>query len=244
VEAAITAGADIIDIGGVKAGPGEDVSSAEERSRVAGFVQQVRERHPNVIISVDTWRSEVALAACEAGADIINDAWGGYDPSVAEVAAEYHVGLVCTHAGGVTPRSRPHRVEYEDVTTAVRAFLIDEMERVVALGVDRQRVLVDPGHDFAKNTRHSLQLTARLSELTTLGAPLLVSLSNKDFIGETLDKAVPERLVGTLAATAVSAWLGAQVFRAHQVAETQQVLQMVQAIRGRRQPLVSRRGLS
>lgn len=244
VERAITSGADIVDIGGVKAGPGDDVSAVEELARVAGFIQQVRERYPELIISVDTWRSDVARAACEAGADIVNDAWGGYDPAVAEVAAEYGAGLVCTHAAGVTPRTRPHRVEYDDVTSAVRAFLVDELERVVSLGVDPRRVLVDPGHDFAKNTRHSLQLTGRLSELTTLGAPLLVSLSNKDFIGETLDKPVRDRLVGTLAATAVSAWLGARVFRVHQVAETQQVLQMVQAIRGERQPLASHRGLS
>ena len=244
VERAIASGADIVDIGGVKAGPGDVVSAEEERDRVAGFIQQVRSRYPKLIISVDTWRRDVARAACEAGADIINDAWGGYDPAVAEVAAEFGAGLVCTHAAGVTPRTRPHRVEYEDVTTAVRAFLVDELERVVTLGVDPRRVMVDPGHDFAKNTRHSLQLTGRLSELTTIGAPLLVSLSNKDFIGETLNKAVPERLVGTLAATAVSAWLGARVFRVHQVEETQQVLQMVQAIGGQRQPLVSRRGLS
>jgi len=243
VERAITAGADIVDIGGVKAGPGDVVSADEERARVAGFIEQVRDQYPNVIISVDTWRSDVARAACQAGADIVNDAWGGHDPSVAEVAAEYGAGLVCTHAGGVTPRTRPHRVEYDDITTAVRAFLVDEVERVVSIGVDPRRVLVDPGHDFAKNTRHSLQLTGELAELTTLGAPLLVSLSNKDFIGETLDKPVPDRLVGTLAATAVSAWQGARVFRVHQVAETRQVLQMVQAIRGQRQPLVSRRGL-
>jgi len=243
VERAITAGADIVDIGGVKAGPGDVVSADEERARVAGFIEQVRDQYPNVIISVDTWRSDVARAACQAGADIVNDAWGGHDPSVAEVAAEYGAGLVCTHAGGVTPRTRPHRVEYDDITTAVRAFLVDEVERVVSIGVDPRRVLVDPGHDFAKNTRHSLQLTGELAGLTTLGAPLLVSLSNKDFIGETLDKPVPDRLVGTLAATAVSAWQGARVFRVHQVAETRQVLQMVQAIRGQRQPLVSRRGL-
>ena len=243
VERAITAGADIVDIGGVKAGPGDVVSADEERARVAGFIEQVRDQYPNVIISVDTWRSDVARAACQAGADIVNDAWGGHDPAVAEVAAEYGAGLVCTHAGGVTPRTRPHRVEYDDITTAVRAFLVDEVERVVSIGVDPRRVLVDPGHDFAKNTRHSLQLTGELAELTTLGAPLLVSLSNKDFIGETLDKPVPDRLVGTLAATAVSAWQGARVFRVHQVAETRQVLQMVQAIRGQRQPLVSRRGL-
>jgi len=243
VDRSIASGADIVDVGGVKAGPGDVVSADEERARVAGFIEQVRNKYPSIIISVDTWRSDVARAACEAGADLVNDAWGGFDPAVAEVAAEYGAGLVCTHAGGVKPRTRPHRVEYDDVTSAVRDFLVGELERVVSAGVDPGRILVDPGHDFAKNTRHSLQLTGELAELTTLGAPLLVSLSNKDFIGETLDKAVPDRLLGTLAATAVSAWQGARVFRVHQVDETQQVLQMVQAIRGQRQPLVSRRGL-
>jgi dihydropteroate synthase len=117
-------------------------------------------------------------------------------------------------------------------------------ERAVGLGVPRESVLIDPGHDFGKNTRHSLEVTRRLPEMTATGWPVLVSLSRKDFVGETLDLPVPERLTGTLAATAVSAWLGARVFRAHDVAATRQVLDMVASLAGTRPPAVSRRGLA
>jgi dihydropteroate synthase len=110
--------------------------------------------------------------------------------------------------------------------------------------VRRESVLIDPGHDFGKNTWHSLEVTRRLGELVETGWPVLVSLSNKDFVGETLDRPVPERLVGTLATTAVSAWLGARVFRAHNVRETRETLDMVATIRGERPPAVTRRGLA
>lgn len=117
-------------------------------------------------------------------------------------------------------------------------------ERAAALGVRRDALIIDPGHDFGKNTRHSLEATRRLPEMTATGFPVLVSLSNKDFVGETLDRPVDERLLGTLATTAVSAWLGARIYRAHQVAETRQVLDMVASIRGSRPPAVARRGLA
>jgi dihydropteroate synthase len=115
----------------------------------------------------------------------------------------------------------------------------------VALGVPRESVLVDPGHDFGKNTRHSLEATRRLPELVATGWPVLVSLSRKDFVGEALDVPAPaDRLTGTLSATAVSAWLGATVYRAHDVAATRATLDMVAAIQGRRPPAVARRGLA
>jgi len=244
VARAVGEGAAIVDIGGVKAGPGAEVSAQEEIRRTAAFVGEVRRRHPDVVISVDTWRHEVAEAACEAGADLLNDAWGGVDPKLAEVAARYGVGLVCTHAGGAEPRTRPHRVGYDDVMADILRVTVGLAERAVALGVRRDGILIDPGHDFGKNTRHSLEATRRLPEMTGTGWPVLVSLSNKDFVGETVDRPVKERLVGTLAATAVSAWLGAQVYRVHEVPETRQVLEMVQAIQGLREPSVARRGLA
>jgi dihydropteroate synthase len=117
-------------------------------------------------------------------------------------------------------------------------------DRAVELGVRRDGVLIDPAHDFGKNTRHSLVLTRRLDELVATGWPVLAALSNKDFIGETLDLPVDQRLDGTLAATAISAWLGARVFRAHQVRPTRQVLDVVASIRGDRPPAVARRALA
>jgi dihydropteroate synthase len=244
VARAVEEGADIVDVGAVKAGPGAEVEVAEEIRRAAPLVAEVRERWPDLVISVDTWRHEVAAEVCEAGADLINDAWGGVDPRVAEVAAGHSVGLVCTHAGRQQPRTRPHRVAYDDVMADVLSVTLGLAERAVALGVRRESVLIDPGHDFGKNTRHSLELTRRLPEMVATGWPVLVSLSNKDFVGETLDVPVPERLTGTLAATAIAAWLGAQVHRVHQARETRQVLDMVAAIKGVRPPAVARRGLA
>ncbi|MFD8263203.1 dihydropteroate synthase [Streptomyces griseoluteus] len=244
VERAVAEGAAVVDIGGVKAGPGEEVTAEEEVRRTAGFVAEVRRRFPDVVISVDTWRAEVGEAVCEAGADLLNDAWGGVDPALAEVAARHRVGLVCTHAGRAEPRTRPHRVAYEDVMADILDVTVGLAERAVALGVPRESVLIDPGHDFNKNTRHSLEATRRLDEMVATGWPVLVSLSNKDFVGETLDRPVKERLIGTLAATAVSAWLGAQVYRVHEVAETRQVLDMVASIAGHRPPATARRGLA
>jgi dihydropteroate synthase len=244
VSRAVGDGASIVDIGGVKAGPGDNVGLDEELNRTVDFVAAVRDSFPDVLVSVDTWRHEVADAVCRAGADLINDAWGGFDPEVADVAAAHNVGLVCTHTGGTQPRTRPHRVEYEDVMGAVIDFLRTEAARAEARGVRRDRIVVDPGHDFGKNTRHSLEVTRRLGELVSSGRPVLVSLSNKDFVGETLDAPVPDRLVGTLAATAISGWLGARIFRAHQVRETAQVLTMVRALAGLQGPVVARRGLA
>ena len=244
VDAAVVAGAEIVDIGGVKAGPGKTVDVDEELGRTVDFVTAIRERHLEVVISVDTWRHEVGDAVCRAGADLINDAWGGYDPELVHVAAAHGVGVVCTHTGGATPRTRPHRVEYQDVVGSVVGFLQQEAGRAEAAGVAPDKILIDPGHDFGKNTRHSLVVTRGLGRLVATGRPVLVSLSNKDFVGETLDAPVGERLTGTLAATAVSSWLGAQVFRVHEVRETREVLAMVQAIAGVRPPDVARRGLA
>ncbi len=237
-------GAEIVDIGGVKAAPGDPVDTQEEIERTVSFVAAVRAEFPDIVISVDTWRHEVGEAVCRAGADLLNDAWGGWDPELVEVAGQFGVGVVCTHAGGAEPRTRPHRVTYDDVMADILTRTIGLAERAVAAGVPPERVLIDPGHDFGKNTRHSLEATRRLSEMVASGWSVLVSLSNKDFVGETLDRPLDERLVGTLAATSVSAWLGARVFRAHNVPETRQTLDMVASIRGTRQPSRAVRGLA
>jgi len=237
-------GAEIVDIGGVRAGPGTEVDATEERRRVVDFVARVRAHYPDLVISVDTWRASVARAVCAEGADLLNDAWGGADPELARVAAEFDAAVVCTHTGGVPPRTPPHRVEYFDVVASVVADTVALAERAVAAGVDGRSVLVDPAHDFNKNTFHSLEITRRLGELTATGWPVLVSLSHKDFVGETLDAPQGERLTGTLAATAVCALAGARVFRVHEVLPTRQVVDMVSSIAGRRPPARPVRGLA
>ncbi|HEX6342686.1 dihydropteroate synthase, partial [Umezawaea sp.] len=237
VDRAVADGADIVDIGGVKAGSkGEVVDAAEEARRVVPFVAAVRERHPDLVISVDTWRHEVGRAVCEVGADLINDTWAGADPALAEVAAEFGVGIVCSHTGGLEPRTDPHRVHYADVVASVAAELVERAERMVALGVPAAGVLIDPTHDFGKNTWHGLELLRRLDELVGTGWPVLMALSNKDFIGETLGADVGDRVDGTLAATAVAAWTGARVFRAHEVRQTRRTVEMVASIAGTRTP--------
>jgi dihydropteroate synthase len=237
-------GAEIVDIGGIKAAPGAEIDAAEEMRRVVGFVERVRAAHPDVVISVDTWRAPVARAACEAGADVINDAWGGADPDLVDVAATCNAAIVCTHTGGVVPRTRPHRIEYDDVVASALADTTAYAERALAAGVKRESIVIDPAHDFGKTTRDSLDLTRRLDELVATGWPVLVSLSNKDFVGESLDLPVGERLTGTLAATAICAMHGARIFRVHEVTQTRHVVDMVDVILGRRQPARAIRGLA
>ncbi|WP_404385417.1 dihydropteroate synthase [Knoellia locipacati] len=244
VRQVVEQGADIVDIGGIKAAPGVEIGADEEKERVVDFVAAVRAEHPDLLISVDTWRASVGRAVLEAGADVLNDAWGGADPELVEVAAEFDAAVVCTHTGGVTPRTRPHRIEYDDVVASVVDSLVAQADRAVSVGVARERVVIDPAHDFGKNTWHSVEVTRRLDELVALGWPLLVSLSNKDFVGESLDLPVGERLTGTLAATAISAWHGAHIYRVHEVVETRQVLDMVSVLAGDLPPARTARGLA
>ena len=244
VDQVVAEGAHIVDIGGVKAAPGEEVPAAEETDRVLPLVEAVRARHPDLVISVDTFRASVADAVLRAGADVVNDAWECPEPETYAVAAAHGAGVVCTHAGHLPPRTRPHRVAYPDVVADVVATLTGLADRAVAAGVPRESVLIDPGHDFGKNTRQSLQLTDRTGDLVATGWPVLMALSRKDFVGEVLDLLPDDRLEGTLAATAVCAFLGARVFRAHDVAATVRVLRMVDAIRGRTEPVVNVRGLA
>jgi len=227
VSRAVADGAAIVDIGGVRAGPGEDVSPAQEVDRVAGLVAAVRERHRDVVISVDTWRAEVGEVVAQAGADLLNDAWGGADPRLADVAAKHGIGLVCSHAGGLPPRTRPLRPSYPDVMTDVIEYTTEYAKRAVVSGVNPDSVLVDPAHDFGKNTWQSLEVTRRLGELVDTGWPVLVAVSHKDFIGESLGLPVGQRGEGTTAVLALCAWLGARVFRVHDVRAARAALDAV-----------------
>jgi dihydropteroate synthase len=236
-------GAEIVDIGGIKAAPGVEIDESEERSRVVDLVARVRAAYPSLVISVDTWRASVGDAVCAAGADVLNDAWGGADPELVDVAAAHGAAIVCTHTGGVTPRTRPYRIEYDDVVRSAIDDTVAYAERAVVAGVARESVVIDPAHDFGKNTFHSLEITRRLGEMVETGWPVLVSLSNKDFVGETLDLPVGSRLTGTLSATAVCALAGARIYRVHEVVESRQTVDMVWSIAGRRRPRRAIRGL-
>lgn len=240
-------GADLIDVGGVRAGQeGEQVSVEAEIQRVRPFLMELRQRFPEVVLSLDTWRAPVAVACADAGIDLINDTWAGADPELVSVAAELGAGYVVTHTGGLPPRTDPVAISYGDDPDAVVRSVVDTLAtgaaRAVTAGIAPQRVLIDPTLDFGKTTRHSLRVLRATAEIASLGYPVLQALSRKDFIGETLDLPVAERLNGTLAATAVAAWLGTTVFRAHDVAATRQVVDMVASIRGDRPPAIALRG--
>lgn len=245
VAQAVAEGAEIVDVGGVRAGRGPEVSVAEEVERVVPLVAAVRERFPDLVLSVDTWRAEVAREAAAAGADLVNDTWAGHDPRLLEVAAEEGLGVVVSHTGGAVPRTDPLRVHHaRGVVEEVVDHLAAGAARAVAAGVDPAAVLVDPTHDFGKNTWHSLELVRHTHRIVALGHPVLMAFSRKDFVGETLGLPVDDRLEGTLAATAVAAWQGAGVFRAHDVAATRRTLDMVAAIRGDLAPWRAVRGLA
>ena len=145
VHQVVADGADILDVGGVAAAPGAPVDVAEEIRRTVPFVAAVRAAYPDLVISVDTWRHEVARAVCQAGADLLNDTWGGQDPELPGVAAEFGAGLVCAHAGQQAPRTRPFRVAYDDVLASVLDHTLGLAARAVAAGVDPARILIDAG---------------------------------------------------------------------------------------------------
>ena len=240
-------GADLVDVGGVRAGQvGAWVEVDEEIERVRPFLLAARERHPDVLLSLDTWRSEVALACAQARIDLVNDTWAGADPELVSVAAELGAGYVVSHTGGLPPRTDPVAVTYppepDGVVTSVLDGLRAGAERALAAGLPAERILIDPTLDFGKTTRHSLRVLRATAEIAGLGYPVLQSLSRKDFVGETLDLPIDDRLEGTLAATAIAGWLGATVFRAHDVRATRRVVDMVASIRGDRPPSKPVRG--
>ncbi len=250
LDAAVELGADIVDVGGVRAGQeGEVVTPEQEIERVVPFLARAREDHPDLVLSLDTWRSEVArVAAAEAGLDLVNDTWAGHDRDLVHVAARAGAGYVISHTGGLPPRTDPVGVTYPPeplgvLDDALRT-LREGAERAVAAGIPADRVLVDPTLDFGKTTAHSLTLLRHTAAIVGLGYPVLQALSRKDFVGETLDLPAEDRLEGTLAATAVAAWLGATVFRAHDVRATRRVVDMVATIRGDRPPVVAVRGVA
>jgi dihydropteroate synthase len=250
LDAAVAAGADIVDVGGVRAGQeGEVVSAEQEVERVVPFLARAREDHPDLVLSLDTWRSEVArVAAAEAGLDLVNDTWAGHDRDLVHVAAHCGAGYVVSHTGGLPPRTDPVGVTYPPEPLGVLAdalrTLHEGAERAVAAGIPADRVLVDPTLDFGKTTEHSLTLLRHTASIVALGHPVLQALSRKDFVGETLDLPPEDRLEGTLAATAIAAWLGATVFRAHDVRATRRVVDMVASIRGDRAPVRAERGVA
>ncbi|MGH3962033.1 MAG: dihydropteroate synthase [Pseudonocardiaceae bacterium] len=230
VDRAVHEGADILDIG-----------AAEDTRRVVAFVAAVRERYPELLISVQTWRCDVARPVLEVGADILS--WAGADLELAEVAAERRCGVVCRYTGCASRRTRPPRIPGTDVVRDVIDDLTAQATTLVGLGVQKEAILIDPTRDVGKDTWPGLELLRRSHDLVATGWPVLMTLSNKDF-GETLDAGMDGRLDGILAATAIAAWASIRVFRVHQVRQTRRVLEMVASIAGTRPPASAIRGLT
>lgn len=235
--AAITAvrdGADIVDVGGVPFGYGPAVSLDEEVARVVPLIEAIH-AISDVAISVDTHVAEVARRSIAAGASVVNDTSGLRDPAMAAVVAGSGAMLVLTHSVAA-PRSAPSRAHYADVVGEAAAFLRNRIERAVAGGVPLERLIIDPGFDLNKNTCHSLELTRRLEQIVAIGLPTLVAVSNKDFIGETLDREKAKRLEGSLAAAVICIMKGARIVRMHDVPAAVAATRMTEAVLGFRAP--------
>jgi dihydropteroate synthase len=234
VEEALHNNADWLDIGGVPFAPGPPVSIDEEIDRVVPVIEGARSR-TDAVISVETYRPEVARAAFAAGADVLNNTSGLHDPALADVVAETNTGLIITHSLA-DPRTPYPRPEYTDVVTEVADFLRQRVDLAQKRGVPPNHIIIDPGHDLNKNTRHSLDLTRRLPEIAEIGYPLLVAVSNKDFIGETLNQPQENRIEGTLATLVFSILSGARIVRVHDINEARQAVNMVESILNWRPP--------
>jgi dihydropteroate synthase len=229
--ALLEAGADLLDVGGETAsGHRPAVAPEEEIERVVPLIERLAGR--GATVSVDTYKPEVAEAAVAAGAVLVNDVSGLRDPALAELCARTGAGLVIMHTR-VEPKGTlldPGR--YDDVVADVAGFLRERMAVAIARGVDPEQILLDPGPDFAKTPAQTVAVLRRLDVLHELGRPLLLAVSNKDFVGALTRRPPRERLAGTLAAVAHGVEAGAHVLRVHDVAAVSDFLRVQAALRG------------
>jgi dihydropteroate synthase len=221
-------GADILDIGGVKAGPGPEVGEAEELDRVIPSIEAVRAR-VDVPISCDTWRASVLDAACAAGAVVGNDISGFADPDYLPVAAKHHAAVVATHIR-LAPRVPDPDPHYDDLVNDVQENLAERGRRAEAAGLDRDQIAVDAGLDLGKTPAMSAVLLRESSTLTKLGYTVLLSASNKRFLGDTLGLDIDDRREVSLASVAYGVAHGCRIVRVHDVAGSVQVCRVVEAI--------------
>jgi dihydropteroate synthase len=233
-------GAELLDLGAVKAGPGEAVDESTELGRLLPLVEKLAD--VVVPLSVETSRASVARAALGAGAAIVNDVTGFSDPDMASVCAESDAAVILMHHGGQI-RGRPRHPRYEDVVAAVKQEWVALAGEAAAHGVGEDQIVVDPGLDFGKTTYHSLELIRRFDELVDVRWPVVIAVSRKDVVGESLGLPPEERLEGTLALTTLAVAAGAAIVRAHDVMETVRTVQMVDLVAGRRDPATALRGL-
>lgn len=224
----VSEGADILDVGGVKAGPGDEVTEVEELDRVVPAVEALVERF-DTPVSADTWRSGVLRAACEAGAAIGNDISGFADPEYLDVAAEFGASVVATHIR-LRPRVPDPEPEYDDLVTDVCDFLVERARRAEEAGLTREAIVLDAGLDLGKTPAQSAVLLRESARLDALGYPLLLSASNKRFIGELLALDIGDRRTESLTTVAYGVMHGCRVVRVHDVLGTVRVVRMTEAL--------------
>lgn len=227
----VDAGADIIDIGGQSTRPGaEQITLTEELDRVLSVLQVIRPKI-TIPISVDTTRAEVAKAAVEAGADIVNDISGGtYDPEMLPTVAKLDVPIMLMHIRG-TPQTMQQLTDYQDLMGEIYSFLSQQIKTAITAGIKQEKIIIDPGIGFAKNYEQNLEIIRQITTLKTLNCPILVGASRKSFIGTILNQPEPKaRVWGTAAACCAAIFNGADILRVHDVAEMRDVSLVADAI--------------
>jgi len=225
-------GADLLDIGGESTRPGSaPVSAKEEANRVVPVIKGLRKELPDILLSIDTTKASVAHLAVEAGVDIVNDVSAGtQDPEMFNLVASSDVGYILMHMQG-TPQSMQQNPAYRDVVSEVISFLQDRLNKAIAAGIAKDRLAIDPGIGFGKTLEHNLALLSELSAFTQLGHPLLLGVSRKRWIGELTGQSVEHRLAGSLAGAAACIERGAHLLRVHDVAETKDLIRVLDRIR-------------
>jgi dihydropteroate synthase len=225
-------GADIVDVGGESTRPGSDPVPADvEIDRVLPVIAGLVERIPALPVSVDTRKAEVAAAALEAGATIVNDVSAGVDPAMFDVVREAGAAIVLMHMKG-EPKTMQRAPEYDDVVSEVHEYLLQRIEAAAFAGIDPERIAIDPGIGFGKDLGHNLELIRRIDAFLDLGRPVLVGPSRKRFIGAILDLPEDRRVEGTIGAVAWMVARGAHVVRVHDVLEVSRAVRVIDAIAG------------
>jgi dihydropteroate synthase len=227
-EAIVTEGADVVDVGGVKAGPGPEVTESEEMDRVVPAIEAIRSRF-DTCVSVDTWRASVAREAFRAGAAVGNDISGFADAAYLAEAAAAGASVVATHIR-LQPRVPDPEPQYGDLVGDVEGFLLDRARRAEAAGIAAEAVMLDAGLDLGKTAEQSLELLRASGRLAALGYPVLLSASNKRFLGDVLGLEVTARGDASLAAAVLGIAGGCRVVRVHDVAATVKIRDVVEAI--------------
>ena len=226
----ITAGAAIIDIGGESTRPGaKAVAVGEELQRVLPVIKRIHEEFPDTIISVDTSKPEIMVDAIDAGARLVNDVNALRSPGALDVVASSNVAVCLMHMQG-KPRSMQNDPQYNDVVDDVWHYLQQRIETCVTAGIDKNRIIIDPGFGFGKTLQHNLLLIKNLNRFKELGVALLVGVSRKSMIGAILDKPVNERLIGSISLATLALWMGADILRVHDMEPTIEALKVVSAV--------------